>query len=61
MGGSCMNWIKNLFQALIASMPELFKVLRRKKYSVSTLEKNTENKKKAVHYVKNRLNRGNKP
>lgn len=55
-----MNWLKQLFQALIAALPELFQVLRKKKYSVSTLapaDSERSNKKKAVNYVKKRFTR----
>lgn len=51
-------WIKQLLQALIAALPELFKILRKKKYSVSTLaptDNERSNKKKAVSYVKKRM------
>lgn len=53
-----MNWLKQLFQALIAALPELFQTLRKKKYSVSTLaptDSERSNKKKAVSYVKKRM------
>ena len=53
-----MNWLKQLLQALIAALPELFQTLRQKKYSVSTLapaDSERSNKKKAVSYVKKRM------
>ena len=55
-----MNWLKQLFQALIAALPELFQTLRKKKYSVSTLapvDDERSNKKKAIDYVKKRFDR----
>ena len=55
-----MNWLKQLLQALIAALPELFQALRKKKYSVSTLastDNERSNKKKTLDYVKDRLDR----
>ena len=55
-----MNWLKQLFQVLIAALPELFQALRKKKYSVSTLAPSDDecsNKKKAIDYVKKRFDR----
>jgi len=54
-----MGWLKELFAALLSAVPELFKVLRKKDYSISTLApgKGRSNKKKTLDYVKNRLDR----
>ena len=55
-------WIKQLLQALIAALPELFKTLRKKKYSVSTLaptDSERSIKKKALNYAKKRMSRNN--
>ena len=59
-----MNWLKQLFQALIAALPELFQTLRKKKYSVSTLaptDDERSTKKKAIDYVKKRFDRNSAP
>lgn len=55
-----MNWLRQLFLALITALPELFRTLRTKTYSISALapvDDERSTKKKAIDYVKKRMSR----